>query len=179
MDPMVHYYQRLFRWIESFFKKMPIVDASAVHHGLQGHWFIVTPVHWQATHNDAMILACGKGLNLSELQGRELYREFSSFVEGDGMKTHYVNAYTWLIRVDGRPKISSISPYDIIHKSIAPYLKSLDESLFWQRFITEIQMLLSGSANHQSSVNGVWVWEESPSVKNSWLLRLFSFKRVG
>lgn len=166
------YYHRLFEWLTSLIKSTSAAKRLRDEHGLQGNWLIVTPVYWQATHNDAMIMTCGEALNLSEQQGIDLYNKFSCFVANDGMKTHYHDAFTWLLQTDGKPPIRSVNPYDIVLKSIGPYLKSLDSTLFWQRFITEIQMLFSGSSSHQSKVNGVWVWGEEPQQ------RLFSFKRA-
>lgn len=168
------YYQRLLQWLASFTKATTVAERLCEDLGLQGNWLIVTPVHWQATHNDAIIMFCGDDLNLSEHQGRELFQEFADFVEGDGMKSHYHDACTWLIQTDGKPSINSVNPHDILNKSIGPYLKSLDSTHFWQRFITEIQMLFSGSSRHQSKVNGVWVWGEEPQQIRS----LFSFKRA-
>ena len=178
MGSKVQFYQRLHQWFGSLLNKKSMTEELCTRYGLEGHWLIATPVHWQATHNDAMIVSCGESLNLSESQGRALFQEFSNFVHGDNIKTHYHDACTWLIQADGKPDIISVSPHDIMHKSITPYLKSLDKTLFWQRLITEIQMLFSEARHQQASVNGVWIWSDAHLPKCAWFSRLFTSKRA-
>ena len=35
----------------------PLADLLRRYHNLDGDWLVLSPVHWQATHNDAMIVA--------------------------------------------------------------------------------------------------------------------------
>ena len=115
---------------------------------------MATPIFWQATHNDAMLLACDSALNVTEDEARGLFEIVTNFAAGEGMRTHFHDAYTWLLQCDDKPPITANPPHRMLHQSLFPHLKTIDKTLFWQRFITEVQMLLNG----QSKVNGVWIW---------------------
>ena len=141
----------------------PVADLLRRYHGLEGEWLIASPIHWQATHNDAMIVASGYELKLSTEESRvwcaEL-AEFSAFVD---IKLHYHDANTWLLQRDGKPEITARPVHTLHHQSMMPELKKLDETLFWQRYITENQMFFSehplNKARKESySINGLWLW---------------------
>lgn len=141
----------------------PLADLLRRLHNLDGTWLIASPIHWQATHNDAMITACDNDLQLSFEDGKLWFDAFSDFLKLLGMQGYYHNAYTWLIKVDGL-NISNAIPVDkLLHKSIFPYLKALDDTLFWQRFITESQLYFSGHTlnklrSEACQINGLWIW---------------------
>lgn len=140
----------------------PVADLLRQLQGLEGEWLVASPIHWQATHNDAMILACGDALSLSECEAKQWFAAFKDFVSSEGFQVHYHNPYTWLIRCDEKPKIRAQPVYNLQHKSMMQALKNLDETLYWQRFITENQMFFSthalNKARTHNEINGVWLW---------------------
>lgn len=154
IDGRAHYYQAIFKCLGYPNDQLPVAELLRSYHGLQGQWFVVSPVHWQATHNDAMLLACDSALNLNEDESRHLFDVFTRFAAEEGMQTYYHDAYTWMLRSDDKPIITASSPYQMLHQSLLPYLKAIDKTFFWQRFITEVQMLF----HDQPTVNGVWIW---------------------
>lgn len=162
------YYLNIFKCLHYADETIPLGAILSSNHGFQGQWLVVTPIFWQATHNDAMILACDSKLNLQEKEARALFDKFSDFVKESGMRAYFHDAYTWLLQCDGKPSIQSIPPHRLLHQSFFPYLKALDPSLFWQRFITEIQMLFIG----QAKVNGIWIWGngDRPDPVNRFIL---------
>jgi len=141
----------------------PVADLLRQYHGLEGQWLIVSPIHWQATHNDAMIIAEGNELGLSETESHQWFDVFNEFVSPENMMLHYHDAHTWLLRCDGKPEVVAKPVHTLRHKSMMPELQCLDKTLFFQRFITETQMLLSAHPLNKSRtgllpINGVWLW---------------------
>ena len=141
----------------------PVADLLKRYHGLKGRWLVVSPIHWQATHNDAMILASGHELQLTEQQARLWFTAFSDFIAEVNMKAFYHDAYTWLLQCDEQPQIVAKAVGKLQHQSMMPELKALDETLFWQRFITESQMYFSANSLNKNStqrypINGIWIW---------------------
>ena len=143
----------------------PVADLLCKLHGLDGAWLIVSPLHWQATHNDAMIVACDETLQLSDDESRQWFKVLADYLAQDHIKLHYHDAYTWLIQSDERSSLTSKPVSALLQHSQTPHLKALGSNLFWQRFITEAQMLFSShflnhSRKNQYPINGVWVWGE-------------------
>jgi hypothetical protein len=160
--PIIHrhdYYQNVLIALGYSENQPPVADLLRLHHGLQGEWLVASPIQWKATHNDAMLIACDAQLSLNEKEGQRLFEIFSKFAEEEGMQTFFHNKTTWLLQCDDKPPISALPVQGILHQSLFPQLKSLDGSAFWQRFITETQMLFgSQMSGGQTSVNGVWIW---------------------
>jgi hypothetical protein len=158
-----HYYQNILTCLDYPEDCPPVADLLRRYHTLEGQWLIASPVHWQATHNDAMIMACDEALNLSDDESRQWFSALSEFLCHDRIKLHYHDAYTWLIQFENPPPIHAKPVNLLLQKSMMLHLKALDVTLFWSRFITESQMFLSGHALNKSRdfpINGVWIWGE-------------------
>jgi hypothetical protein len=154
------FYQNLFHCLGYSENVCPIGDWLRQAHGLEGRWLVASPIHWQATHNDAMIIACDRDLMATDVDVRQLFERFNDYVAGYGMCAFWHDQQTWLIRCDEQPLIQSSAPRSLMHQSLYPHLQALDPSLFWQRFITETQMLMSGLTTTNTPINGVWIWGE-------------------
>ncbi len=145
----------------------PIAKLLSHIHNLEGDWLIVSPLHWEATHNDALITAVGHELQLSDEASRQWFDALSAFLAPFNQKLYYHDACTWLIQCHEEHQISAKPVYRLLHQSMIPELKNLDKTLFWQRFITETQMFFSTHPLNKAriglpSVNGVWVWGAGP-----------------
>lgn len=145
--------------------QLPLASLLSQLHDLEGDWLILSPIHWQATHNDAMIMAHGDTLSLSEDESRTWFKELSAYLEKDQFELVYHNAEIWLIRKKSMLPIQAKSVYQMFHRSMMPELSALDDTLFWQQFLTETQMFLSSHDLNQARIqeqkpvlNGVWVW---------------------
>lgn len=141
----------------------PVAQLLSRYHNLQGEWLIISPVHWQATHNDAMIIASGDQLQLSQQESLFWFEQLQTFLAVENMQLHFHDATTWLLQYDGKPSINAKPLYAVQHKSLLPELKTLDNTFYWQRFITENQMFfnthsLSKVRNSLYPINGVWLW---------------------
>lgn len=144
---------------------LPLAALLALYHQQPGHWLIATPIHWEATHNDAMIVAAGQALELTENESRRWFTEVAQFLHADHFQPVFHDAQTWLFNLDNKPKITSHSIQSVLHQSIMPLLNALDKTLYWQRLITELQMYLSTHPLNKEresklAINGVWFWGE-------------------
>lgn len=157
----LNYYQQILMCFGYPPDNPPVADLLRLYHELEGHWLVVSPTVWQATHNDVILQACSQQDGLTEVASRYLFDLFSTSAAAEGMQTVYHDADTWLLQCDDKPLISSLSVDALQNQSLFEHIKSLDNTLFWQRFITEIQMLFSSNKmNGQiaTPVNGIWIW---------------------
>ncbi len=158
----------------------PVADWLRLYHQLEGRWLVVTPIHWQATHNDVMLMACDGALNCSDAQARAAFDVFSTFAAEEGMQVHYHDRYTWLLQCDDKPAITALPPDALIHQSMFAHIQQLDSTLSWQRFLTEVQMLFAQRISHSSMINGVWIWGggqlKAPSHRPIWVNHLNQFE---
>jgi hypothetical protein len=135
----------------------PLADLLKQHYQLESDWLILSPVQWQASHNNAMIAALGTELELDEAQWKLLFHSFSEHLRIDGMALYYHAPYTWLLSAGHKSRLNAKPVQQILNKSIMLELAQMDETLYWQKFLTESQMFFA--AQHaDSTVNGVWLW---------------------
>jgi hypothetical protein len=135
----------------------PLADLLRRLHGLEGDWLVVSPIHWQATHNDALIIATGKELQLSESESKSWFTVFADYFREEGMTLHYHDAETWLLHDAKQRPLKAKPVHRLLSRSLMPELAQLDPTLFWQKFITESQMLIA-SKTTPSDINGLWPW---------------------
>lgn len=135
----------------------PIGDLLRKYHNLEGDWLVVSPVYWQASHNDAMILAAGKELELQDAEIKPWFDLFADYLAAEEISLYYHDAETWLLHNPKEHPLNAKPVHQLLNKSLMPELAQLDDTLFWQRFITENQMLFASQPN-QSGVNGLWPW---------------------
>lgn len=141
----------------------PVADLLRRYHDLDGHWLIASPINWLASHNDAMIMASGPALQLTDDESRLWFDVLADFLKNDPIKLYYHDAHTWLIQPSEYVPIQSRPVHTLLQQSMMSQLHGLDATFFWQRFITENQMLFSEHPLNQTragrhTVNGVWIW---------------------
>lgn len=135
----------------------PLADLLRRFAQLKGDWLVLSPIHWQATHNDALILATGKDLELQDAQAKLWFAVFADYLAADGMKLHYHDAETWLLAAPQKHPLNAKPAHQLLNKSLMLELTQMGDTLFWQKFITESQMLFASKPN-QSAMNGLWPW---------------------
>lgn len=151
----------------------PYADLLRVHHQLKaGEWLIASPVHWQVTHNDAMITACGEELHLTTAIAQIWFAEISQFLAQDELTLVYHSPYCWLLDVTGKAPLKSPNLPLIKNQSLMPILAELDETMYWQRLFTELQMFLSThplniTRDKTTPINGLWFWGGGQLVTQS------------
>lgn len=135
----------------------PIADFLKRQCALKGDWLVLTPIRWEATHNDAMIVAAGKQLQLSESESRYWFDLFRDYVAEVGSQLFFYDANTWLLSTNDKPAIHAKPPHLLINHSLMPELACLDATTYWQSFFTETQMFFAASTK-ESVINGLWAW---------------------
>ncbi|MDF1645490.1 MAG: hypothetical protein P1U61_00705 [Legionellaceae bacterium] len=126
---------------------LPVAELLARYHKLSGVWAVLSPIHWETTHNDALMM-------LGDAS-RDLFEAFQAFLAEDNMQLYYHDVNTWLLRCDAHPFPKTKPLHAVLQHSMRPLLKALETEPFWLRFLTEAQMFLS---RYQQTVNGVWFW---------------------
>lgn len=127
----------------------------------EGRWFVISPIIWEASHNDATTKAEPSSLNISKGVINDYFMAFKEFTKDDFSDCIYIDEQTWLINAPSMPMIQSKSPAEIINLPIKPEMDSLDGELKWPKLLTEIQMLFhtkSIASSQLDHINGVWVW---------------------
>lgn len=134
---------------------------------LEGQWQIMTPIFWEASHNDAFLLSAGE---MFESLGSALTPYFEVIqkdVESLGGMLIQHNAWTWLLYLPNAPLIEAAYPQSLLNQSLKSHLSALDPQGYWQRYLTEIQMLLEQFSFYQTKpiLNGVWIWGQAAPIQ--------------
>ncbi len=158
-----HFFYHLMHCVQDVNDGLSVASLLSHYHELPGTWVIVSPIYWQATHNDAMMIASGHSLPLSDEESRLWFEAFQAHLKLVNMDLYYHDAHTWLLHRDDMPPISARPTHLLKHQSLMSELKQLDDSLFWIRFITESQMFfsshpLNNARTNVYPINGIWVW---------------------
>ncbi|MFA6302236.1 MAG: hypothetical protein WC627_03775 [Legionella sp.] len=135
---------------------LPLADVLKAHYKLQGDWAIVSPIHWEASHNDAMIVALAQ-----DTPDYKCFTVLKNHLAEEGIALIQYSPEIWLMCIDNKPALAAKPVYQLMHHSMMPELAALDKSMYWQKFITEAQMLFA-SVSISSPINGVWVWGNTP-----------------
>lgn len=134
----------------------PLATLLSQHHDLHGDWVVVSPVFWEASHNNAMITASGEQLSASEEDLTACFHQYADFLHAAGMALYYHDQYTWLLSAPNKARLQAKPVLQMIHRPLINELSLLDETLFWQKLLTESQMFFASKQHH--SINGVWFW---------------------
>jgi hypothetical protein len=135
----------------------PLADLLRRTSHLDGDWIILSPFHYQATHNDAFITAMGKELKLEKSEAKFWFHVFKEYLESEGMILYYYEAELWLLQAPKAPPLKAKPVYQLAKESLMAELAQLDSTLFWQKFVTESQMLFASKPN-QTGMNSLWPW---------------------
>jgi hypothetical protein len=144
----------------------PLADLLKSYHHLEGDWIILSPIYWQASHNDAFIVAAGKELQLDEHDAKSQFNRLATYLAAENRALYYHDAQTWLLQDNKEHPLKAKPVHQLIGKSFMPELDQLGNTLFWQKLITESQMLFA-STSEQSAINGLWPWGGAQLTKKS------------
>lgn len=135
----------------------PLAELLAQYYQLEGDWLILSPSHWQASHNNVIIAAFGADLELEEAELKEQFHRFSEHLMAIGMALYYHNSSTWLISTNHKSLLKAKPISQMVNRPLILELAQIDETMHWQKFLTESQMFFA--SNHDNSpINGVWLW---------------------
>jgi hypothetical protein len=135
----------------------PLADLLSKHYHLEGDWLILSPVQWHANHNNVVITALGMDSEIDENQLKMDFHSFSEHLMSVGMALYYHEPETWLLSTNHRSLLKAKPVHHILNKPLMLELVQLDDTMHWQKFLTESQMFFA-SLNNPSLINGVWLW---------------------
>lgn len=119
-------------------------------------WIVVSPVHSQATHNDAMIIATCQEFEWQSAM-EDYYLNFVKWMAQDGIAVHRFSNSIWLMDATNFPDLNTLSVGEMHHRSLQPYLMEFPSP--WLKWWTEVQMMLHGVRGQGPyAINAVWPW---------------------
>jgi hypothetical protein len=143
-------------------QELPLAQYHVFMVGSMDSACIATPVHVQATHNDAMIISTSDELALNKEENIALYKSLHDFLNKDGFDSFIAGDGSWVFSQQKVKELDALSVFDIKHKSLYPLLP---DSEYWRLLFTEIQMLLHQHTVNEKrralglkEVNAIWFW---------------------
>ncbi len=143
---------------------MPLAAVLAKTRQLTGAWAVITPCHWEASHNNVMLTAYGKQLHASKPQWQDCFDRLIHHWS-ESIEFYCYDEETWLL---SSPRLSALQAQPVaqlIGLPLMPALANLDSTLFWQKFFTESQMFFATHPN-DNPINGIWVWGQGELMAN-------------
>jgi hypothetical protein len=148
-------------------RDLPVAPLSALGDGLDassGWWLRVDPVHMVADRDQLYLSASGV-LGLSQGEADELVAEFNGLYADDGWQFVAATPRRWYLRLPQPLAMRTIPTGAAMGRRVGEVLPQGDDALYWQRVMTEIQMLLHASPVNtrrtekgQLAVNSLWFW---------------------
>ena len=177
---MAHAHQNILHALGYSREYPPVAELLKRYHGLSGDWLVASPIYWQATHNDGMLIACNETLDFGTLGAKHYFNVFSALMAEENIPVFFHDETTWLIQIKDKPPLKAKPPHDLIQQSFTEHLFALDDTLHWQRLITECQMAFNVPqvTSAQAQVNGVWFWGGGALLPRSARLTLANDQRL-
>jgi hypothetical protein len=132
------------------------VDAS--------FWVCAQPVHL-AVDRDSLILQPLMQLNLNDHESRALFNTVRAHLAGEQLEARHIATGLWCIGSARGQRLLTTEPESVQGCSIDGKLPAGADESFWQRLVTEAQMLLhehpvniAREARGEMPVNSIWVW---------------------
>lgn len=145
---------------------VPVAPLAALGAGVDPHASFVLaaePVHLVAGREDVAV--AGRVDDLSADDARTLVDALNRHFAGDGIAFVAPRPDTWFVTMDARPDLVTVPLDTVLGSMMSPHLPTGAAARLWQRWATEIQMLLHAHPVNQARVgyglapcNGVWFW---------------------
>ena len=133
-----------------------VAQMLALELGLpKAQWLIASPIHWEATHNDAMITLDFQ--DSSDEIANIAFLTFKNFLAKESCLVYQYTPSLWLFDTTGMPELKTPYLGDVMHRSFLGTV--LDMPSVWKRWMTEMQMLfVKSDFSKDPSINGIWPW---------------------
>lgn len=144
----------------------PAAPLAALGAGLEPRASFVLaaePVHMVAGRDDVAIASRIDDLDAGD--AKSIVDALDAHFAGDGLSFRAPRPDTWFATTDARPDLATVPLDAVLGSMMSPSLPSGRDARLWQRWSTEIQMLLHAHpANRErerrglAPCNGVWFW---------------------
>ena len=145
---------------------VPAAPLAALGAGVDPHASFVLaaePVHLVAGREDVAV--AGQVDDLSASDARTLVDALNGPFAGDGLASLAPRPDTWFVTMDARPDLVTFPLDAVLASMMSPCLSTGGQAPLWQRWSTEIQMLLHAHPVNEARAriglapcNGVWFW---------------------
>lgn len=145
----------------------PVAPLSAYGEGLAasaGWWLRVDPVHMVADR-DQLYLSASSVLEVSEREVSTLMTELNSLYGEEGWQFVAATPRRWYLRLPQPLTMRTTPTSAAVGNRVGEVLPQGEDALYWQRVMTEIQMVLHVSPVNEwrrqegmLEVNSLWFW---------------------
>ena len=132
------------------------------------YWMRADPVHLRI-NNSQVILQINVSPALEESQ--QLCEALNQYFAESGIRFFAPHSKRWYVRLDGDPKLTTHSVYQVEGRDSRNFLPRGEASLKWHGLMNEVQMLLHGHpVNHSCEargslpINSIWFWGGGQAV---------------
>lgn len=122
------------------------------------------PVHLRAGLRQVLLFDA-RTLELSTDEADSLSADFNKTFAGDGLALEVLHTSRWYLRLPQPAHIATYALFEVIGKDISRYLPYGAAGAYWNKLVTEIQMLFYHSevntqrqAANALPVNSLWFW---------------------
>lgn len=131
------------------------------------HFLFAEPTHLRVDR-DRLLISEAELLQLDHTESIEIINKINNHFAPD-FKLYYLDEHLWLLGLNIYPGTEKFSPIiDIIGENIDDYLPKEKNSILYNKFLNEVQMLLfslSVNKNRQTegslTSNSIWLWDKS------------------
>jgi hypothetical protein len=134
------------------------------HAPLEGHWFVVHPVHLHIAR-DHLVLTDTRRLQLSAEEARTLFDIAREVFAEAGKTLISGNETTWFLRADDWRALQTATPDAATGHNIDIWMPHGPHERAWRKLQNEVQMLWFGHPVNQTreasglrTVNSIWLW---------------------
>lgn len=147
-------------------RDVPVAPLAALGAGADPHASFVLaaePVHLVAGREDVTV--AGRIDDLSEDDARTLVDALNAHFATDGLVFSAPRADAWFVAMEARPDLATVPLDAVLGSMMSPHPPTGRDARLWQRWSTEIQMLLHAHPVNRArerlglpSFNGMWFW---------------------
>lgn len=128
-----------------------------------GIWMQADPVHMKVDLT-RLLLFEGKNLAIHQAEADALVAEFNAHFAAEGLEMIAPRAERWYLRLPRMPQITTFSVSKVSGRSPDAFLPVGEDAAYWQKLLTEAQMLFHASAINKAreaaghpAINALWV----------------------
>jgi hypothetical protein len=131
-----------------------------------GCWLSADPVHLAADLSDAVLLP-GTELGIDGAEAEALTAALNEHFREDGIEFQWRDPRRWYLHSEQMPDIATTPLPAVAGRPVQAFLPHGPDAGFWQRILTEAQMLLHvhevntvREGAGRPTINGIWLWGE-------------------
>lgn len=148
---------------------LPVAELGALGadlHGKGEYWLRADPVELYADLAQVYLVG-NKHLDLKPDEIEALKTYLNEHFKTENMQLFIEKNNEWYLNLNFKPELKTFSTLQVEGKNIYNFLPTGQQKNFWQKWLTEVQMLLQSApinqqrkAQKQPQINSLWLWGE-------------------